>query len=214
MAKKNTQKSECFEFAIEGNLAMFTQPMSKLSCERISYPFPTFSALCGVLKKLYYRPGIVWVVDKVRIMNEIQYASLGLIMPGYLHSRNKKRQRLVFTYLYNVKYQVQAHYELDYRKEDKGYCNFNHGSAIRRAIRYGSDEMISLGKSGCVAYVYPEAFGTGDGYYDSEQEMLKACMFYQFEEKNAAVRFIDQEMMYGQIEFGNKEGHIRYGYNK
>lgn len=57
-----------------GNRALFTRPEMKV--ERVSYDVPTPSAARGMLEAVYYHPGLVWRIDKIYIMNPIQFTNI------------------------------------------------------------------------------------------------------------------------------------------
>ena len=57
-----------------GERALFTRPEMKV--ERVSYDVPTPSAARGMLEAVYYHPGLVWRIDKIYIMNPIQFTNI------------------------------------------------------------------------------------------------------------------------------------------
>lgn len=219
MKKTRAEKSKTFMLEIRGDFMMNTTPVSKLSCERISYPYPTYSALVGIMNKIYYRPGIVWVIDECRIMNPIMYESIGLLSPAYFLARGKKRPRFNYSYLYNVKYQLKVHYELDYHRRDITFCNFGHDGAIQRAINNGPENLIYLGKTGCLAYVRPISDWEGKGYYDEETERAELFMFHSFRrvkvrgEYRDEVGFWNAVFQNGYINFKNADVDWRVGFD-
>ncbi len=57
-----------------GDFASFVQPGSKV--ERLSYPFPTPSAVRGMLSALYSKPAeFYWQVNRIEVLNPIRYIS-------------------------------------------------------------------------------------------------------------------------------------------
>ena len=203
-------RSGDYVFDISGELAMFTTPDSKLNCECMSYPFPTYSSIVGMLNRIYRVKGIIWVPDAIRVMNPIRYIDIHKFTPSYSVVNNRARQRFVFSYLEDPRYQVRAHYELDgayiYSKD----YNFNHDSNIRREIIMGGHRNISLGRHECLGHIRPAIWGNGDGYYDYSGESEEYHIFYKFEYNrriNGHIKYATfalQKMVDGVIDF-NKD---------
>ena len=63
------------EFKVFGRFALFTDPLTKIGGEKCSYHIPTYEALKGVAKSVYWKPTFIWVIDKVRIMRRIRTQS-------------------------------------------------------------------------------------------------------------------------------------------
>jgi CRISPR-associated protein Cas5d len=57
-----------------GEYACFTRPEMKV--ERVSYDVITPSAARGILEAIYWKPAIRWVIDKIHIMNAIQFTNI------------------------------------------------------------------------------------------------------------------------------------------
>jgi CRISPR-associated protein Cas5d len=57
-----------------GPWACFTRPEMKV--ERVTYPVMTPSAARGVLEAIFWKPEITWVVEQIRVLNEINYFSI------------------------------------------------------------------------------------------------------------------------------------------
>lgn len=66
------------EFEVSGNYALFTDPLTKLGGEKLSYQIPTYQALKGIVESIYWKPTLIWIIDEVRIMNPIQTESKGM----------------------------------------------------------------------------------------------------------------------------------------
>lgn len=54
------------EYLVSGKLALFTDPLTRMGGEKCSYHIPTYEALKGVTKSVYWKPTINWVIDEVR----------------------------------------------------------------------------------------------------------------------------------------------------
>ena len=63
------EHSNIVEFSIFGDYALFSNPDTSVGGEKCSYQIPTYEALKGILKSVYWKPTIIWYIDKVRIMN-------------------------------------------------------------------------------------------------------------------------------------------------
>ncbi|MCC6179717.1 MAG: type I-C CRISPR-associated protein Cas5 [Chloroflexi bacterium] len=74
------------EVKVWGPLACFTRPEMKV--ERVSYPVMTPSAARGVLEAIFWKPEFAWVVEEIRVLNEIRYFS---ILRNEVNSRASER---------------------------------------------------------------------------------------------------------------------------
>lgn len=63
-----------FRVMISGKLACFTRP--DLKVERVSYDVPTPSALEGLLKAIYWKPAMRYVIDKIIVFNPIKFVNV------------------------------------------------------------------------------------------------------------------------------------------
>ena len=59
---------------IEGDYALFSRP--ELKVERVSYDVPTVSALCGLIKSVYWKPAVEYVIDEIVIFNPIRFINI------------------------------------------------------------------------------------------------------------------------------------------
>ena len=59
------------EFKVYGQYALFTDPVTKIGGEKFSYQIPTYQALKGILESAYWKPTIIWFIDRMRIMKPI-----------------------------------------------------------------------------------------------------------------------------------------------
>lgn len=65
-------------FEVFGDYALFSDPVMRVGGEKASYQIPTYEALKGILHSIYWKPTIVWYIDKVRVMNPIQTEVKGI----------------------------------------------------------------------------------------------------------------------------------------
>ncbi|WP_127585638.1 type I-C CRISPR-associated protein Cas5c [Paenibacillus koleovorans] len=157
------------EFEIYGDYALFTDPLTKLGGEKLSYQVPTYQALKGLLESIYWKPTLLMYIDEVRVMNPIRMESKGVRPLDYSGGNTLAN----YTYLKDVRYQVRAHFEFNENRPDMAYDrNENkHYAILKRSIRAGGRRDIFLGTRECQSYVEPCVFGEGDGFYDSYGEL-------------------------------------------
>lgn len=151
------------DFEVRGDLALFTN--SFLDKEKGSYQIPTNEALKGILKNVYWKPTIIWHIDKCRVMNPIKLV-----------------QKNGHTYLSDVRYQVSAHFSFNKNREYLK-CDWNenkHMAITERYLARGGRRDIFLGTHECKAFVKPCRFGEESGYYDDAGIMNFEKMFYGF----------------------------------
>nr|WP_295971215.1 type I-C CRISPR-associated protein Cas5c [uncultured Bacillus sp.] len=153
------------EFEVYGNYALFTDPLTKMGGEKLSYQIPTYQALKGIVESIYWKPTLLFIVDKVRIMNAIKMESKG-IRPIEYGGGNTLAN---YTYLKDVRYQVSAHFIFNPHRPDMAFDrNENkHHNILKRSLKAGGRRDIFLGTRECQAYVEPCVFGEGISYYDN-----------------------------------------------
>ncbi|MCH3954620.1 MAG: type I-C CRISPR-associated protein Cas5c [Eubacterium sp.] len=166
------------EFEVSGDYALFSDPVTRIGGEKSSYQVPTYEALKGILSSVYWKPTIIWYIDKVRIMNPIQTEVKGIRPIKYNDSQ--KNDLAYYTYLKDCRYQVQAHFEWnENRPELKGDRNENkHHEIAKRMIRKGGRRDIFLGTRECQGYVEPCVFGEGEGFYDQIPRLDFGIMYH------------------------------------
>jgi CRISPR-associated protein Cas5d len=152
------------EFEVYGKYALFTDPLTKLGGEKLSYQIPTYQALKGIVESIYWKPTILMVVDSVRIMKPIQMESKG-IRPIEFGGGNTLAN---YTYLKDVRYQVRVHFIFNPNRPEMAFDrNENkHHNILKRSLNAGGRRDIFLGSRECQGYVEPCVFGEGKGFYD------------------------------------------------
>lgn len=153
------------EFEVYGKYALFTDPLTKMGGEKLSYQVPTYQALKGIVESIYWKPTLLMIVDEVRIMNAIRMESKGIRPIEYGSEKNTLAN---YTYLKDVKYQVRAHFIFNPHRPDMAFDrNENkHHNILLRSLKAGGRRDIFLGTRECQAYVEPCVFGEGEGFYD------------------------------------------------
>ncbi len=193
------------EFKVSGRFALFTDPITKIGGEKCTYHIPTYEALKGILKSVYWKPTLIWVIDRVRIMNPIRTQSKSVKPLKY----GGGNELSIYTYLVDVEFQVQAHFEWNQFRPDmkKDRIDGKHFSIARRMIEKGGRQDIFLGTRECQGYVEPCDFGEGPGEYDHIDELGYGLMFFGFDypdeigENKLYSRFWYPKMKEGVIEF-------------
>ena len=193
------------EFKVSGKFALFTDPITKIGGEKCSYHIPTCEALKGILKSVYWKPTLIWVIDKVRVMNPVRTQSKSVKPLKY----GGGNELSIYTYLVDVEYQVQAHFEWnEFRpdmKEDR--VEGKHFNIATRMIEKGGRQDIFLGARECQGYVEPCIFGEEESFYNGIDELGYGLMFYGFDypdeigENKLYSRFWYPKMKNGVIEF-------------
>jgi len=198
-------------FRVWGRYALFTDPITKTGGEKCTYHVPTYEAIKGVLKSIYWKPTIVWHVDQVRIMKPLKTQTKGtkpLVWGG-------GNSLAIYTFLHDVEYQVQAHFEWnEYRPElAADRIDGKHFNIAKRMLEKGGRQDIFLGVRDCQAYVEPCRFGAeeGAGAYDNIDELSFGLMFHGFDypdetgKNELSARFWHATMRKGILTFPRPE---------
>ena len=130
-----------------GDYALFSRPEMKV--ERCSYDVMTPSAARGILEAVYWHPGMRWVIDKIYVVNPVQFTSVrrnevkskisagnvlqvynGAKKPLYISTKAEIVQRASLL-LRDVEYVIEAHIEMT----DKGNATDNPGKCKDIGIR-------------------------------------------------------------------------------
>ena len=203
-------------FKVWGRYALFTDPLTRIGGEKYSYQVPTYEALKGILSSVYWKPTIVWVIDKVRVMKSIRTQPRGAKPIKYQSGGNDLS---IYTYLADVAYQVQAHFEWNENRPDLAHDHneHKHYCVAKRMIERGGRRDVFLGTRECQGYVIPCEFGEGEGFYDNYPgEMSFGLMFHGFDypDENKFgefwARFWEPQMDKGVIQFAHpKDCKIR-----
>lgn len=194
------------EFKITGRYALFTDPLTKIGGEKFSYQIPTYEGLKGILSSVYWKPTIVWIIDKVRVMKPISTQTRSAKPVEY----GGGNSLAIYTYLHDVEYQVQAHFEWNSNRKDLAHDrNENkHFFIAKRMIERGGRRDVFIGTRECQGYVEPCGFGEGESFYDNYPgEISFGLMFHGFDypdelgEDEFHARFWRPRMVKGVVEF-------------
>lgn len=174
MSRRNS-----IEFRLWGRYALFTDPLTRIGGEKCSYHIPTYEALKGVLKSIYWKPTLIWVVDEVRVMKRIRTQTKGT-KPQEFSGGNSLA---IYTFLSDVEYQVRAHFEWNIHRPELAADRIEgkHYDIARRMLERGGRQDIFLGTRDCQGYVEPCEFGSGVGELDADGELGFGLMFHSFD---------------------------------
>lgn len=195
------------EFKVWGKYALFTDPLTKIGGEKYSYQIPTYESIKGIISSVYWKPTIVWVIDKVRIMKPIKTQTRSARPIKYGDPGNELS---IYTYLSDIEYQVQAHFEWNlYRTDLENDRNENkHFFVARRMIERGGRRDVFLGARECQGYVEPCEFGKYGSFYDDYPgDISFGLMFHGFDYPDELgkgelhARFWHPKMNKGIVEF-------------
>lgn len=177
MATKPMKNS--ISFRLRGRYALFTDPITKIGGEKCSYHLPTYEALKGVLKSIYWKPTLTWYVDRVRVIKPLRTQTKGTKPLNW----GGGNSLAIYTFLHDVEYQVEAHFEWnEHRPElEQDRIDGKHFSIATRMLEKGGRQDIFLGTRDCQAYVEPCEFGEGAGAYDDIDELGFGLIFHGFD---------------------------------
>jgi len=166
-------------FKVSGRYALFTDPITKVGGEKCSYHLPTYEAIKGVLKSIYWKPTLIWYVDRVRVIKPLRTQTKGTKPLNWIGGNSLA----IYTFLHDVEYQVEAHFEWNEHRPElaKDRIDGKHFSIVKRMLEKGGRQDIFLGVRDCQAYVEPCEFGEGEGAYDALDELGFGLMFHGFD---------------------------------
>ena len=197
-------------FRVWGRQALFTDPVTKIGGEKFTYHVPTYEALKGIVKSIYWKPTLIWHIDRVRVMKPVRTQSKSTKPLNW----DGGNTLAIYTFLQDVEYQVEAHFEWNEHweelKDDR--IAAKHMAIAERMLERGGRQDIFLGTRDCQGYVEPCEFGSPsrdgqNGFYDGIDNLDFGLMFHSFgypEEtgKHELVsRFWQAKMEYGVITF-------------
>ena len=192
---RKENRSQTFGIEIAARNALFADPVIATGGERLSMQIPTYEALTGILRSIYYKPGMIFEVEKLRVVNPIQFESKAVLLPNYnkCGGINEKdlRDLAYFTYLKDVKYQIHAHFYFD-KTQVNLYQDFifgKHEAIFKRSLAAGGRRDIFLGRRECQGYVTSIPVGDewpGEGAYDDVAAYPLGMMYHGLTYPNMA----------------------------
>jgi len=131
-----------------GAYGLFTRPEMKV--ERVSYDVLTPSAARGIIEAIYWKPAISWHIDRIHVYNPIEFTNIrrnevsskisasivdsvmkGSAKPLYINT-NADRQQRASMVLKNVRYIIQAHFELTDKAGETDTVEKHYNIALRK----------------------------------------------------------------------------------
>lgn len=152
---------------VRGPMACFTRP--EMKTERVSYDVPTPSAARGMIESIYYHPGLKWTIDRIWVLNPIQFMNLRrnevsskISASNVMQEANGGKQSCIVTtqdiqqratmMLKDVRYVIEAHFDMT----DKANASDNPGKfqdIVKRRLRKGACYAAPyLGTRECTAH--------------------------------------------------------------
>jgi CRISPR-associated protein Cas5d len=197
------------EFKVWSRHALFTDPLTRIGGEKCSYHIPTYEALKGIAKSIYWKPTFIWVIDEVRVINRIRTQTKGA-KPLEFGGGNTLA---IYTFLADVEYQVKAHFVWNLHRPElaEDRIDAKHHCVAKRMLERGGRQDIFLGTRDCQGYVEPCEFGSGAGHYDSAEPRDFGLTFHGFDypdetgENKLQARFWRPTMIDGVIRFDPPE---------
>ena len=207
-----------FRIIVYGDYACYTRP--ELKTERVSYDVPTPGAIEGMLKAIYWKPSMRFVVDEIVVFNPIRFLSIRrnevkekvsmqkmkAKMEGkdrdpsiYRESCINQRYSLI---LRDVKYGIRFHIELTGFRSDRGTESIDkHVEIMDRRLKNG--QFFKEPCFGCSEYpVQKVDYLRGDSFPLDE-------ISPEIKEKND----VDLGFMLYQLEFVDKGIPVNHNWN-
>ena len=200
MVERNSIK-----FKVWARHALFTDPLTRIGGEKCSYHIPTYEALKGIAKSIYWKPTFIWIIDELRVIKRIRTQTKGT-KPLEFGGGNTLA---IYTFLADVEYQVRAHFEWNKNRPEleDDRIEGKHNDIAQRMLERGGRQDIFLGTRDCQGYVEPCEFNSGSGDYDGAGELAYGLMFHGFDypdetgENQLHARFWRPTMIDGRINF-------------
>ena len=143
-----------FSIIVSGPWACFTRPEMKV--ERVSYDVPTPGALVGLIKGVYWKPAIEYVIDKIVVCNPIRFVNIrrnevkdkvkGFAIKDLMNGKQAdptiyaadSRTQKASMILRDVKYGIQFHFQMTGLRSDKSdESPEKHFSMLKRRLERG-----------------------------------------------------------------------------
>jgi CRISPR-associated protein Cas5d len=197
-------------FFVYGRYALFSDPVTRVGGEKCSYHIPTYEALKGIAKSIYWKPTFIWLIDAVRVLKPIRTQTKGVKPLRYGAGGSDLS---LYSYLSNVAYEVRAHFEWNEHRPElaNDRVDGKHYEIARRMLERGGRQDIFLGTRDCQGYVQPSRFGEHAFEYDPPPELAFGLMFHGFDypdetgENELRARFWRPVMRRGIVEFPRPE---------
>jgi len=197
-----------------GERACFTRPEMKV--ERVSYDVMTPSAARGILEAIYWKPEILWVVERIHVLNPIRFTNLRRNEVGATASAvnaaramssgsgrlglfiEEERQQRAATILRDVDYLIEAHFDVLGGDDSPP----KHFEMFKRRAEKG--QCFHRPYLGCREFDCQFAWHEGDlprGAYSEEAKRDLGFMLHDIDfEHDMTARFFHAVMRHGVID--------------
>lgn len=171
------QYANTIELEISGRSAQFTDPNTRKTPQPRSYPVPTYEAIKGILRSIYWKPTFIWIPDRIRVMERIEFEDISSRLRFGKEIRNVGIKRLC-----NVRYQVRAHFVWNMNRPEfaNDRSENKHFRMALRALSAGGRMPVFLGTAECACSVRSAHFGSGQGYYDKSGRIEVGELHHSF----------------------------------
>jgi len=166
-----------------GDYACFSQPAFKI--ERVSYDMMTPSAARGILDSVYFKPAILWKIDKIHVINPIKFtnirrnevsetaklSSVNQTMKApkqYCIVATEARHQRAALVLRDVEYVIEAHFEIVSEKAGETDTVEKHYSIAMRRLRKGQFFQKP--------FLGTREFGCSFEIIEKNEDIPKSCM--------------------------------------
>ena len=163
-------------FRVKGKYALFTDPVSKIGGEKSTLLVPTYQALIGIIESVYWKPSIVYYIDKVCVVRPIRTETKGIRPIKYGGGNDLAN----YTYLSDVEYIVTAHFEFNQNRMDlkQDFNENKHYFILKRALERGGRRAPYLGVSECPCSVEPCTFSNAESAYKATEELSFGLQYH------------------------------------
>ena len=186
-----------------GDYACYARP--ELKVERFSYECITPSAARGILESIYWHPPMQYKIDRIHVLNPIQFTTIrknelkskalartmrsAVVSKGalpYINAKDDIQQR-TSTVLTDVRYVIEARFEVDDSKMAEGETPAKFISILNRRIKKGQCwQQPYLGIREFAAHFGPcSGEEPPRGYYSESGERDLGLMLYDMDYSNA-----------------------------
>ena len=203
-----------------GDYALFTRPEMKV--ERVSYDVITPSAARGLIEAIYWKPAIKWIIDKIYVCNPIKFTNIrrneisskisGRNVSSVMNGGNTSlfiditadRQQRASLVLRDVRYIIEARFELTEKAEEADTIEKHYNIILRRARKGWHYHQPCFG-----CREFPASFTLFEGNIPKtiEQDSDLGFMLYDLDFKSREItpQFFRAEMKNGVIDLRNVE---------
>jgi len=134
-----------------GDYACFTRPEMKV--ERVSYDVMTPSAARGILEAIYWKPAIVWEIDRIHVMKPVKFDNIrrnevkgkipfDTVKDAFqgrevmlFKDTNEKRIQRASMVLRDVEYVIEAHFNITDKAGPEDTVEKHYNVALRRMLK-------------------------------------------------------------------------------